>query len=330
MKIKTKKSLITRSVFVLLSAAIVVFFSEKTFWYIQGYAILELVLFYSLPVAVCLGTLDYFRVQRLSGIVLVGALFGFLVEGVLTPVAYEAGLFDPVMPAYFVGWHGLISLVFGWYFIRKCLVNSHWIRLTLLSSAFGIFWGAWSLPYRLSESIQEFEALVQAGEYFRPGAWPVEEYLVYTLVFTGMMMAAHWLLGKGLWQQEFKLKRWELGLLLALLLFIFAFQVFPIVPLGILKLIFLIAVVLLPLRINRLQREEEGVLVRLDGKLRFLQTLPLLAMPAAATFVYGMAVLLPPSEEVLRFIYTSFSSSQGLIGAGFFIWAWVDSVRKPA
>jgi hypothetical protein len=30
----------------------------------------------------------------------------------------------------------------------------------------------------------------------------------------------------------------------------------------------------------------------------------------------------------LRTIYTSFATIQGLIGGGFFIWAWVDSVRR--
>ena len=83
------------------------------------YAYGELVLYYGIPVTVCLWNIDLFHVQRLSGVVLVGALFGFLVEGVLTPLIYEVGLLDPVMPAYFIGWHGLLSLVFGWYLIRK-------------------------------------------------------------------------------------------------------------------------------------------------------------------------------------------------------------------
>jgi len=322
-------SLIARAFFVLLSAIVMVFFSEKTFWYIQGYAILELVLYYAIPVAVCLWIIDTLRVQRLSGLVLVGALFGFLVEGVLTPVIYEAGLLDPVMPAYFIGWHGLLSLVFGWYLIRKWLKEGRWKRLTLAGSIFGIFWGLWSLPYRLPESIQEFEALVREGESFLPGAWPVPEFLFYALVFTGMLMIAHWLLGTRIWQREFKLKKWEMGLLLVLLVFIFAYQVYPVVPLAILKLIPLISLVLLPLGINCLQQDEEGILATLDGSLHFSQTLPLLVIPVFATLVYGLAAWLHPSRTLLRIIYSSFASSQGLIGAVFFIWAWVDSVRRP-
>ena len=188
-----------RLLFVLLSSTVMVFFSEKTFWYVQGYAILELVLFYALPVAICMWIIELFQVQRFSGLVLIGGFFGFLVEGVLTPVVYEAGLLDPIMPAYFVGWHGMLSLVLGWYFIRKCLVERRWKRLLLTSSFFGIFWGLWSLPYRLPESILEFQALAEAGEHYIPGIWPVFDYALYTTIFTCMLAISHWLLGKGIW-----------------------------------------------------------------------------------------------------------------------------------
>ncbi|MFV1949867.1 MAG: hypothetical protein ACC633_08055 [Anaerolineales bacterium] len=318
--------LIKRFLFVLLSSAIMVFFSEKTFWYVQGYAIVELVLFYAVPVAVCLWVIDLYRVQRLSGIVLVGALFGFLVEGVLTPVIYEAGLMDPVMPAYFIGWHGLLSLVLGWYLIRKYLVSGHWKKLLLVSAAIGLFWGLWSLPYRLPESILEFQELVIAGENFLPGAWPVQDYLFFTVVFTGMLMAAHWLLGNGFWQSEFKLKPWEIALLLAAVIFLFVMQVFVIMPLATIKLLILITLVLVPLGINRHRRDEISLLSSLNGSLNFSQTLPLLAIPIFASLVYGLAALLPFPEELLKLIFNGFSGFQVFLGAGFFIWSWVNSL----
>ena len=326
---KTIKHYLTRSLFILLSSTAMVFFSEKTFWYVQGYTILELILYYAVPVAVCIWIVDLFQVKRLSGVVLVGALFGFLVEGVLTPVAYEAGLLDPFLPAYFVGWHGLLSLVFGWYLIRKWLVEGETKRLLVACSIFGAFWGLWSLPYRLPESIQEYESYIQAGETWLPGAWPVEDFIFYTLVFTGMLMIAHWLLGREFWQSEFKLKPWDIATLVGILAFIFAFTVFPIVPLGILKLTAMIALVILPLVINHLQRDEVSILRSLDGRIRFSQTFPLLLMPVGANLVYGLAAVFPPPEEWLRAIYDSFSTIQALVGAGFFLWAWVDSVRKP-
>jgi hypothetical protein len=322
------KPIITRIIFVLLSSAIMVFFSEKTFWHIQGYAIVELVIFYAIPVGTCMWIIDLFQVQSLSGVVLTGGLFGFLVEGILTPVLYEAGLLDSMMPAYFVGWHGLLSLVFGWYLVRKWLIEGDWKRLLLGSGLFGLFWGIWSLSYRLPESIQEFESYVQAGEFWLPGAWPVEEFAFFALVFTSMLMIGHWLLGRKIWQTEFSLYKWEIGILVSVMVFIYYFQVFPVVPLGFLKLTVLIILVIVPLNVQKQRRANPCVLESLDGEIQFSQTLPLLFIPLAASLVYGLAALIQPPENLLRLSFQSIYTIQMLAGGGFFIWAWVDSFKK--
>ncbi len=328
MLIEKIKPYLYRVIFVLLSSTIMVVFSEKTFWYIQGYAIVELVLFYSIPIAASIWIIDLLQVQRLSGVVLVGGLFGFLVEGILTPVIYEAGLLDPVMPAYFVGWHGLLSLVFGWYLIRKWLIEGRQKRLFVGSLLFGLFWGLWSLNYRLPESIQEFEALVQAGEHFLPGAWPVLDFAFFTLVFTGLLMVGHWLLGQGLWQSRYPLQKWEIGLLASLMALLYAFLVFPIVPLGFLKLIVLILLVIIPLIVQKKREKNYCILESLDGPIRFSQTIPLFAIPLFASLVYGLAAFFPPPDDWIRLVFQSIYAIQGLVGGGFFIWAWVDSFKK--
>ena len=317
-----------RFLFVLVSSAILVFFSEKTFWYVQGYVIIELILFYSIPVVAFLWVIDLFQVQRLSGVVLIGGLFGFLVEGILTPILYEGGLLDPVMPAYFVGWHGLLSVVFGWYLIRKWLVEGSWKKLGLGSFLFGVFWGVWSLSYRLPESIQEFEGYVQAGEHWLPGVWPILDFAFFTLVFTGMLMIGHWLLGQGIWQASFSMQKWEIGLLVGIMVFLYAFQVFPIVPLGFLKLAGLILLVVIPLWIQKKRQNDGCILESFAGRIQFSQTLPLLTIPLAASLVYGLAALFPPPEDLLRLIFQSIYAVQGLIGGVFFIWTWVDSIKN--
>ncbi|MCK5795295.1 MAG: hypothetical protein KAH12_11350, partial [Anaerolineales bacterium] len=319
MKFDKLKPFLYRILFVLLSSAIMVFFSEKTFWYIQGYAIVVLVLYYAVPVAVCLWTIDYFQVQRLSGVILVGGLFGFLVEGILTSIVYEGGLLNPVMPAYFVGWHGIISLVFGWYLIRKWLVEGNWKRLSLTSTLFGLFWGIWSLGYRLPESIQEFETYVAAGEAWLPGAWPVLDFAFFALIFTGMLMAGHWLLDRNTWQPKFSLKNREIGLLAFVIFFLYALQVFPVVPFGFLKLAVLISLVVIPLSIQKKRQERFCILESLDGQIQFLQILPLLTIPLAASLVYGLAAVFPPPEDLLRFSFQSIYIIQTLVGGGFFI-----------
>lgn len=325
---KTIHILLKRLLFVLLSTAIMVVFSEKVFWYVQGFAIVELILFYALPVAACLAVIDLFQVSSLSGLILVGGLFGFLVEGILTPVIYESGLLDPIMPAYFVGWHGLLSLVFGWYWIRKMLVSGNWKQLSLGSTFFGLFWGVWSLSYRLPESIEEFQAYVLAGETWYPGAWPVGKFAFYALVFTGLLITAHWLLGRSYWQKDFRINLWEAGLLLFALGFIYIFQVLPVFPLGFLKLGGLIALVLFPLQIQKKRRGKAGVLTSLDDQFPFSNTLPLLFMPLAAVVVYSLAAFLPIPDDLVRISFQSIYVLQAIVGGAAFFWAWVDTFRK--
>lgn len=86
------KPFLARIAFVFLSAMILVFFSEKVFWYTQGFKILELTLIYSLPAFLLFWVLETYRVNRFYLLVIGGALFAYLVEGVITPVLYEGGL----------------------------------------------------------------------------------------------------------------------------------------------------------------------------------------------------------------------------------------------
>lgn len=307
--------------FVLLSTSVMVFFSEKAYWYMQGYAMVGLVVYYAIPTAACLWAVNHFRIIDLSGIVLVGALYAFLVEGILTPVIYESGLLDPVMPAYFIGWHGLLSAVFGWYLIRKWLVEKRWKRLLTVSLLFGFLWGVWSLTQWLPENIAEFEALALAGEPVRPGKWPPYEFAGYAFLFTLLLMTGHWLLGQGSWKAEFRLSgpvKWVILLSLAGL---FGLTVFPIQPLAVFKLFVLLGLVLIPLELQRRVKSPGSVLAKLQGQVKAYETLPLLAMPAAASLVYWMVFVSDPGNEAIQSINDFMPFIQALVGCGFYLWA---------
>ena len=311
-----------RLLFVLLTTAVLVFFSEKVFWYVQGFAIGELILFYALPTSVCLWTLDHFRVHDLSGLILVGALFGFLVEGVLTPVIYEAGLLDPIMPAYFIAWHGLLSMVLGWYWIRRTLIQEKIWKLVLGGGGIGLLWGTWSLTYRLPESIQEYQALVLEGENWIPGPWPAADYLLYTVVFSLMLILAHGLLRGKIWQTKFRLKTWEKLILIGLLIFIFAAQVGFVYPLAGLKFGGLLLLVLVPLEINRRKSgDRPSLLIQLSDDISPLKIWLLLIIPISAVLVYALDHLFPFPEELLRELSALLPLFQALLGAAAYLWA---------
>lgn len=302
-----------RVLFTGLTTVILVFFSEKVYWYVQGYAYAELVLYYAFPVYACLWAIDHFRVRRLPALVLVAALYAFLIEGVLTPVMYEAGLFDPIMPAYFIGWHGLFSVLFGWYTVRRWLVRGDWGRILVLGLIFGLLWGAWSLTYWLPET---------AGEVNHSAMWPVLDFGLYALFFTATLAVGHRLLGRGAWLREFKPTGVEKGLLVFVLLALFAVIVLPVLPFATFKLLALLTILFLLLRANRSMEQEGSVLSELAGPVKTHHVLALLAMPVAATGVYALAVAYRPPEEWIRFwLLESISILQALVGGGLFVWA---------
>jgi len=318
-----------RLAFVLLSSAIVVFFSEKVFWYPQGFVVGELILFYALPVYACLWAIEHFRVRRLSGLILIAALFAFLIEGVLTPVIYEAGLFDPFMPAYFIGWHGLLSVVFGWYFLRKWLVRAQWRRIVVGSALFGLFWGIWSLTYWLPENVAEWEQFAAAGEAASGDTlWTVPEFALYAFAFTLLLGASHWLLGRGGWQTKFILTRAEKWFVVIALAALFATLVLPVIPLAIFKLAVMLGILYIGLRLNRRQEHEGTIFAELGGSVKFSHLLSLLLMPVMATAVYALAVRYAPSEDFIRIFLQVIPPLQALVGGIIFLWALVATLRS--
>ena len=80
-----------RLAFALLSAAALLVFSEKLFWYVTGYGFLDLLLGYFFPAFVLIWVVDAFRVRRLAPLFLAAAVFGFVAEGMLTNTLYEGG-----------------------------------------------------------------------------------------------------------------------------------------------------------------------------------------------------------------------------------------------
>ena len=103
--------------FVYLTSTIVVMASERVFWYWAGFtvdSVFALGAFYLIPTASALWVLARAHATRWYHVILAGAVFGFVVEGVLTPMLYIDGPL-PIMAAMFVGWHGVLAFFGFWY-----------------------------------------------------------------------------------------------------------------------------------------------------------------------------------------------------------------------
>lgn len=301
-----------RLLFLLVSSAIMVFFSEKAYWYVQGYELLGLVLFYAFPAFVCLWAIQAFRVKTLSALFLCGALYGFVVEGVIVTLIYEQGLWAWFHVSYTpLAWHAPISVVFGWYYLRKLLISGSMKRLVGWCCAFGTFWGCWSLVYTID--LGEGEGVL--------GAWPVWSFAAYVFTFGAVLAACHWAFGR-VWLRAFepsKAERWAVS---AIIVAYFALGTAPQVPTMWFKLPVLLAVTLLALWSNRRKEREGSLLSELGGRVPLSRATALLCMPCVATLVYALVLSVGPSENLIRTVfYEGIVVTTGYAGAVLYLGA---------
>lgn len=313
------KDIVSRLLFAYLAAVILVFFSEKTYWYVQGFDVLGLALFYFFPTYLFLWAVERFQVSRLAPLFLAAAFYGFLVEGVLASILYQDGPFGWFHISYTsLAWHAPLSVGFGFYFLRKWLLQNN-VRWLLGSSlGFGLFWGTWSITNWLPENLTDPE-LVEAGL----SVWPSGRFALYAFFMTLIFAAAHWLIGR-VWPTKFASGKVEMGIVLLYLAVDFVFMAIIPFPIAWLKLPLLLAIVLFALRHAARHAPSPSLFVSLRGQFPLRRTLWLMAMPATASAIYGAAFLLQPSEEIIRdLIYLPVVFGQTAIGWLLFLWALI-------
>ncbi|MFO8109919.1 MAG: hypothetical protein R6U17_05290 [Thermoplasmata archaeon] len=312
-----------RWIFLLSSTIIVVFFSEKMYWYIQGYSLLILILVYVVGVYIIVRAIEFFSVAKFWPFVLVAVLYPLYVEGLFTGIILQ-DITVFTMLSYFVGWHTLISVMIGWYLHRKWLINKDYFRLGLSSTLIGIFWGFWSIVYWTPRQMgPEFE------DGFRTGQWPVLEFAFLVFFLTLLYIGSHYLLGrKGIWQSEFRPSKIEDGIIFAVILF---FLIIQFIALSFLVLILLghLCIVLLALRAYSRRKNGPTILKQLEGEVELKGTLVFFFMPLLATMVYWLFTLYRPSDEFIgSVIYDGTVFIQLILGFIFYLVAIFYTLRR--
>ena len=298
----------------MLSAAIVVISSEKYYWYPQGFARLtfvELVVFYSLPLAVTLLVIDRYRVDGVRAIGIASAIFSLGVEGIITPVVYEDGPL-PVMAVYFLAWHGYFSFVYGWYLVRRWALQGRAVLLGVVSVVHGAGWAFWSTTYWRPESIAEFEAENASGEgIWDPGQWSVSKFSGYVITASLVFVTAHWLLGH-VWPEDWAItKRWR-RLLYALVGFGLIIVTIA-VPWAPIKLGLLGYPIIVLLRRHR-ERAESSVFEHLAGTVSIVRLAPILLGAPSAIAMYAAMTAYDPSVAFLDGVFATFTIGQLAVG----------------
>ncbi len=308
--------------FIFLSSLLVVTASERVYWYLGGVGFeqnIVIALFYMIPTLALLWVVGSGGSTQLHQMILAGAVFGFVVEGVLTTVVYEDGPL-PIMAALFVGWHGLLSVVAFWFLARKWLLERRRGRLAIGAALVGLYWGIWSIAYLAPDALSDFEEDFAVME--------PSEFALYALVVGAVFAAAHWLIGY-VWPQQWRPGVWGRRGIVALLVAYAALAVLPTVPWAPIKFAILVGGSLWLLRRSR-EREpgQPSAIASLQGQVALLDTTVLLIGPLVAAAAYASVWSLEPSAETAESIFTLFSMSQMIAGLIAFVWAARRSLQR--
>lgn len=301
--------------FVYLTSVIVAMGSERVYWYWAGFtagSTLEMATFYVVPVAVALWVLALVPAHRFHQVVLAGAVFAFVVEGVLTPIIYGDGPF-PVLASLFVGWHGMLAFIGMWYLTRRWLRAGRTRLLRHVSIVFGALWGVWAFVAAFGDT----ELPDGAGAVLSP-----EQFTIYALGVGVVFVAAHWLIG-FVWPEEWRPGRASTWIVATVTAAYFAVAVLFAVPWAPAKLgILLGGTYWLIRRVpDGVQTNAPTVLDRLSGTVPLTSTASILIAPVMASIVYGTMWLIDAPEAALGGLYWVFVAAQVVGGGIAYMWA---------
>lgn len=125
---------------------------------------------------------QYFRVSSVWGLVLIGALYGWLIEGIVGMTLYGAGGIPFPITISWTGlaWHMLLSAVVMLWFHHRALARS--LKLSVVYAALsGFAWGLWSMTWFFETP---------------PVTNTIPLYAVHVAVVVALMAFGHWLLGR--------------------------------------------------------------------------------------------------------------------------------------
>lgn len=302
--------------------------SEKMYWYTGAYtatALFELTLFYSLAVMALLYAMDRYSVDTDGRLVLAAGIFALVTEGIITPVVYEDGPL-PVIFLYFLGWHGLISVVFVWHTVHRWSLLGHRRRLALWSGVLGVAWGVWSTNYWRAETIAEQAAENAEGESWDVGQWAVPKFTLFAFGFTALLIGCHWLLG-FVWPQRWNPSRgWTIATGVALVAWLALWTVaLPYAPL---KFLAFAGSLVWLLHRSRPPADSATLLARNSGRVPLVNLSPLVCLPSGAVASYALMTGLDVDDEVLGSIYwilVGATVSGGTLAA---VWAGATTWRR--
>lgn len=280
---------LSRIAYVLLTGYILTYFSEWMFW--SGRPTAETFLLEAIPswfayafiTFLFLTIASYFHVRTIWALFLAGALYGWMLEGILVQTMYD--VFPVNISFTSLAWHSLISIMFGWYWLPRLMQQSRAVMACLI---FGLGLGLWSIGWWLEPDI---------------AVASIETVFFYNLVF-GLPLGLVYLLQSRFSIANFKPSRIEVAGAIILLAITFVMITVPQQPLALFIFPPLALPVLWTLWKNR---QHETGLQTTSNQITVRQALPLMLIPLTASLVYAFSLsigFLFPGLQVVFVITT--------------------------
>lgn len=271
-----------RLITILSFGFILFFFSERVFWsfFRPGDNPVDLLLAfiaYSVLAFIVLFAIRKFNVNSYWAVFIVGALYGWLDEGIIAQTLYGSPeAFFPLSLVWTgIAWHALIS-VSGLYLIQKSLQKSS-ISLILTSAIIGIFWGFWASFWALDDPA------IDAS---------IPMFAIHSILFSLIFILALYLFNKNI--KDYKPTFYGLIIAPILLLAWFAVFTLPVQPISLIVLPILLIFSYIILRVNKNKNQSSF----LETEKRAGNYLSLLLMPLSAIITF--AILNPfPSNTIV-------------------------------
>ncbi len=282
-----------RLIAALAAGYILMYFSELMFWASydpDGMALSQLLITYiaySVLALVFLSVVNYFKVHTVWSLFLAGALYGFLGEGLLVQTLY--GTPDIAFPLTIswtsLAWHSLITILIGWFVVRKNLVSGSIMRMGVVSTLIGIGYGFWAVMW-LYEPGHRMNVLLLSGDV--NGA--IVKFFIFALLSTLPLIPAYWIATHPSFSVS-RPSRTEVFILSAIFILYFILVTLKVNQTALFILPVLITLTLLALNQHKKHTLKPSYSESLVGKVGWWRYLVVLNIPIVATIVFTILTL---------------------------------------
>ncbi len=255
---------------------------------------------YSLMAYILMAFIRRYHIRTLSALLLVGAIYGWMLEGGIVATTYEALPWSLSFTG--LAWHMPLDVLIGWYGMQRLLRTASRRRMLFAALGLGLFWGFWAV-WTWYDGIQPPN----------PAA-----FFSFSLLSVGLLMLAYWVngrIGLGTFQAT------RNGQIFAGVIWLgwYALNTAPIAPMSLWLLPLLLGVSWLALRKHRAAENATDALDALASPPRGSNLRTLVVFPITAAIIYGSLAAAGwkiPSSMLVFFI----AAPLGFVLYGWAIW----------